>query len=139
MNKTVGSAYSPGRNVTAEERDGEGRFVLYSLCLCAACAGSGKKLYDDLQNGLLTERRCEDCRGEGRTRREIASATDEQSLGVALVTLAREGEWDDGCPLGLLDREGETGLKWLVSPWLPSARNVTDAAKLLRSQQKGKT
>jgi hypothetical protein len=73
-------------------------------------------------------------------RQEIASATDPQSLGVALITLAREGTWGNGCPLGLLDREGETGQKWLILPWQPSPRNVSDAARVLaKSKTKEKT
>ncbi|HEY1309261.1 MAG TPA: hypothetical protein VGF24_37235 [Vicinamibacterales bacterium] len=49
---------------------------------------------------------------------------------MAICTLAREGEFDE-CPIGLLDTQGETGKKWLILPWLPSARNVSDAARLL--------
>jgi hypothetical protein len=81
--------------------------------------------------------RCPDCRGEGRTRDLVATASDAESLGVALVTLAREGEWE-GCPIGILDTQGETGQKWLVRPWLPSARNVSDAGRTL-ARSKGKT
>jgi hypothetical protein len=47
-------------------------------------------------------------------------------LGVAIVALAAEHEFDD-CPIGIL----EDGGGWLVKPWLPSPRNVSDAAKLL--------
>jgi len=59
---------------------------------------------------------------------------------VALVTLGREGEWTDAdgtpCPLGLLDTEGEKGKKWLVLPWRPSPRNVSDAGRVLGSARK---
>jgi hypothetical protein len=54
------------------------------------------------------------------------------------VTLAREGEWDE-CPFGLLDSEGEKGRKWLVTPWLPSARNVRDAARTLAKSKRTTT
>jgi hypothetical protein len=69
-------------------------------------------------------------------RQLVATCEDEASVGVALVTLGREGEWAD-CPFGLLDKQGEKGKKWLVSPWLPSARNVSDAARVLASSKKG--
>lgn len=120
------------RNVTD---DGEGRYRLYRLCECTACGGTGKETGPIVREGT---RRCGACRGEGRTRELVASATDPQAVGVALVTLALEGEWDDGCPFGLLDSEGETGKKWLISPWRPSARNVSDAARTLRNAQKGR-
>lgn len=106
--------------------------------------------------------RCPNCRGEGRFRQEIATCESPEAVGVALVTLAREGEWDE-CPFGLLDRMPEcpkcegsgrsplfplpqhghvdcgvckgSGVKptgtWLLNPWTPSARNVTDAARVL--------
>jgi hypothetical protein len=54
-------------------------------------------------------------------------------LGVAIVTLAGEGEFDD-CPIGIL----EDGGGWLVKPWLPSPRNVADAARVLaKAKTKG--
>ena len=128
------------RNVT-DEPSGAERFELYRLCECTTCEGTGKE--PDWVRATYGERvelmRCTECRGEGRTHELIATATDPQSVGVALVTLAREDEWADGCPFGLLDTQGEKGHKWLIKPWEPSTRNVTDAAKLLRSQQgKGK-
>jgi hypothetical protein len=83
--------------------------------------------------------RCPDCRGEGRTRELVATATDPESLGVALVTLAAEGEWE-GCPLGLLDKpDPDKPGRWLIKPWLPSARNVSDAARTLANSKKEKT
>ncbi len=51
------------------------------------------------------------------------------------MTLAREGEFEE-CPFGLLDSEGETGQKWLIRPWLPSARNVHEAAVTLAKSTK---
>lgn len=76
--------------------------------------------------------RCPECRGEGKVRTVVAEADTPADVGVALVTCAREGAWD-GCQFGLLDTEGETGLKWLVLPWAasPTARNVSDAGRVL--------
>lgn len=113
------------RNVTAREDEHPERFQLLRLCACPSCDGRGK---------LYPLVRCEDCRGEGRTRDLVATCATPEAVGVALVTLGREGEWDE-CPIGVLDTLGEKGEKWIVRPWLPSARNVSDAGRLLRSQQ----
>ena len=134
------------RHVTEDEhRD---RFSLYRLCACSLCAGEGKVHPEPGQNV-----RCPDCRGEGKIRDEIATAESAEAVGVALVLLAEEGEFEE-CPLGLLDRrpacpecggEGcdkckQTGTKqtgtWLILPWLPSARNVHDAAVTLAKSKK---
>lgn len=123
------------RNVTDDGEGREERFRLYRLCECTTCDGTGKADYDDLQIGVMTTRRCQDCRGEGRTRELVATATDPESVGVALITLAREGEFDE-CPIGILDTQGETGRKWLITPWLPSARNVSDAGRTLAKARK---
>jgi hypothetical protein len=102
------------------------RYRIFVLCECETCQGRGRL--------VIIERRplqrCPDCRGEGRTRQEVATCGTPEALGVAIVTLGREGEFDD-CPVGVLDSEGETGRKWLVSPWLPSPRNVSDAGRVL--------
>lgn len=99
----------------------EERYRIYRLCLCWVCGGTGR-----------TEGRCKSCRGEGRSLQLVATATDPESVGVALVTLANEGEFDE-CPIGLMDRpEGQTG-KWLVKPWLPSPRNLSDAGRVLQT------
>jgi hypothetical protein len=119
-----------GRHVTGEDE----RYRLYRLCECTSCGGTGKVFGSDY--GL--REKCDVCRGEGRTRELVATATDPESLGVALVTLGREGEWKD-CPIGILDTEGATGQKWIVKPWLPSARNVSDAARTLANSKKEKT
>jgi len=105
------------------------RFSLYRLCECARCTGRGKIGLGD------HDMRCPDCRGEGRVRQEVATCSSAEAVGVALVTLAREGEFVD-CPFGLLDREGEKGHKWLVLPWTASARNVRDAARTLARSKK---
>ena len=131
-----------GRNVTAGEPADPERYALYRLCECPSCAGTGKQAeaiaYSD---GLCDpnaeprgRERCPDCRGEGRTRDLIATCGTPEALGVAIVTLAREGEWE-GCPIGILDTLGEPGEKWLVRPWLPSARNVSEAGRVLRRSQ----
>ena len=132
------------RNVTDEAYDPRSRFGLYRLCDCTACEGTGKGLID-LNDGYGASRsgRCSDCRGEGRIRQEVASCESPEAVGVALVTLAREGEWLDEngnpCGLGILDREGEKNQRWLISPWQASARNVTDAARTLAKSKKRPT
>jgi hypothetical protein len=133
------------RYVTGEDE----RYRLYRLCECTTCSATGKVsgLTETQTLGIAVTTvtypqftsRCPDCRGEGRTRELVATATDPESLGVALVTLGREGEWTD-CPIGILDTEGATGQKWLVRPWQPSPRNVSDAARVLaKSKTKEKT
>jgi len=109
------------------------RFSLYRLCECLRCNGTGKPA--DWERVTESASKCAECRGEGRVRQEVATCSSAEAVGVALVTLAREGEFVD-CPFGLLDREGEKGQKWLVLPWLPSARNVRDAARTLARSKK---
>jgi hypothetical protein len=60
----------------------------------------------------------------------LATCGTPEALGVALVTLGREGELEE-CPVGILDRQGEPGQKWIVRTWLPSARNLSDAGRAL--------
>lgn len=152
------------------DHDTRDRFGLYRLCECPTCEGRGKLPYDTVhyENGETSKlARCPECRGEGRIRQEVASCATAEAVGVALVTLAREGEWE-GCAFGLLDRTPEcalcegsgyvpgtsesgyvgfrcpdckgSGVKptgdWLVLPWLPSARNVRDAARTLARSKK---
>lgn len=136
------------RNVTDPPRDPRERFALYRLCDCPICEGRGQLWRQD-DNGELSALvpietaqlvRCSECRGEGRIRQEIASCETPEAVGVALVTLAREGEWTDAngdpCAFGLLDREGEKGQKWLILPWQASPRNVRDAARTLARSKK---
>jgi hypothetical protein len=115
----------------------EGRYRIYRLCLCDSCDATGKR-QTTLALPNTTSVRCPDCRGEGKTLDCVATATDPESVGVALVTLALEDEFTD-CPVGIMDRpEGQTG-KWLIKPWLPSARNVSDAGRTLAHAKKEKT
>ncbi len=109
-------------------RSDEPRYRLYSLCPCAVCNNTGKDALND---------RCDNCRGEGKVRVRVAEADTPQDLGLALITNAREGAWPDGCQFGLLDQEGEVGLKWLVRPWQasPTARNAADAARVLAGKR----
>jgi hypothetical protein len=111
------------------------RFRLFRLCDCPICEGSGKAGFRERGGKWVEVRRCLDCRGEGRVRQELATCATPEAVGVALVTLAREGEWEE-CPLGLLDSEGEKGHKWLITPWMPSARNVSDAGRTLARSKK---
>lgn len=101
------------------------RFRLYRLCACPDCRGTGRALPLNPPRG-----RCKVCRGEGRTLDLVATCGNPEAVGVALVTLGREGEWKE-CPVGVLDTAGAKNEKWLVSPWLPSARNVSEAGRLL--------
>jgi hypothetical protein len=122
------------RYVTEEPNPAE-RFALYRLCECETCGGSGRQ-----RNWAdhTEKRRCPGCRGEGRTRDLVATCATPEAVGVALVTLGREHEWDE-CPVGILDTMGEPGEKWIVRPWLPSARNLSDAGRVLQTGRKGKT
>ena len=151
------------RNVTAEEFDPAERYSLFRLCDCPTCEGKGKVIPPWQPEPI----RCvnPDCRGEGRIRQEVAACASPEAVGLALVTLAREGEFSE-CPVGLLDRlpacetckegfrEGRwrdpdcpeckgSGIKptgtWLIRPWLPSARNVTDAARTLAKSKSRST
>ncbi len=117
------------------EADGEPRFRLYRLCPCGTCLGAGKIT---LMSAGLTPVRCSDCRGEGKIRERVAECDTPEDLGVAIVTLGREGEWAE-CPFGVLDTQGDVGQKWLVSPWLPSPRNVSDAARTLAKSKARKS
>ena len=118
-----------------EEEDGRNdpaqRFALYRLCDCYECDGKGRVQFTPIG----VPQRCPECRGEGRMKELVATCGTPEAVGVALVTLAREGEFSE-CPLGLLDRMGEKGHKWLISPWLASPRNVTDAARTLAKSKK---
>ena len=122
------------RYITADPRD---RFGIYRLCDCPTCEGKGKARQDSVIDGLRSWMRCPDCRGEGRIRQELATCASEEAVGVALCTLGREGEFE-GCPVGLLERgAGKDGAgKWLILPWLPSPRNVSDAGRTLSNSRK---
>lgn len=112
------------------------RYRLFRLCDCTRCGSSGKENIG-ATDGHYVQARCSQCRGEGRIRQEVATCATPEAVGVAIVTLAREGEWEE-CPFGLLDSEGEKGKKWLVLPWMPSARNVTAAARTLARSKKSR-
>lgn len=103
------------------------RFRIFVLCPCPTCKGTGKK---DHPTAGSYPPRCDECRGEGRVRSEIASCASPEALGMAIVVLGQEGEFAD-CPIGILDTEGEVGKKWLVRPWQPSAREVAEAGRVL--------
>jgi hypothetical protein len=121
------------RYVTADPE----RYQLYRLCECTTCEGRGKEWIDGYALGrTVGTERCPDCRGEGRTRDLIATCATPEALGVAIVTLGREGEWE-GCPLGCLDTQGQPGEKWIFKPWTPSARNVSDAGRVLAKSKLG--
>lgn len=116
-----------------EEMEGPECYRLYRLCECGNCGGTGKigAVTPLLRNEPVGyQGRCKECRGEGKTLDLVATCGNPEAVGVALCTLAAEGEWDE-CPIGIMFRpEGQTG-KWLVKPWLPSARNISDAGRTL--------
>ena len=106
------------------------RYRLMRLCPCEACQTTGH---------AADGSRCKECRGEGRQLEEVATCPTPESVGVAIVTLSREGEWDDGCGFGLIDSLGEKGRKWLVLPFRPSPRNVSDAGRVLGGSRSSAT
>lgn len=120
--------------------DPEQRFRIYRLCECEACNGTGKDWSDGPPDAFEYYRkrpRCTLCRGEGRVRELVATCASPEAVGVALCTLGAEGEFDD-CPVGVLDTEAAVGRKWVLRPWQasPSARNVSDAARVLATARK---
>jgi hypothetical protein len=132
LHNAIVETAEPELDSISMEDDPRERFRLYRLCECSTCGGSGKIELGGVQSGTVGK--CPTCRGEGRMRDLVATMETPEAVGVALVTLAREGEFED-CPIGLLDTQGETGQKWLIRPWLPSTRNVADAARLMRAQR----
>ncbi len=107
--------------------EGPEAYRLYRLCPCELCNGTGK-----IGEWIPAVRssRCTKCRGEGKNLEIVATCGSKEAVGTALVTLTEEGEFDE-CPFGLMHRpEGEKG-RWLLKPWLPSARNVSDAGRTL--------
>jgi len=124
----------PSRN-DMPDFDPRERYCLFRLCDCTRCLGKGKVGFTLQPGERDAPRKCPDCRGEGRIRQEVAACESPEAVGVALVTLAREGEFSE-CQFGLLDRGGETNAKWLVLPWTQTARTVSAAGKLLRASQR---
>jgi hypothetical protein len=113
--------------------DPQQRFRIYRLCECEACEGDGhdhSPLDPKADRAKALKARCPECRGEGKVRQLVATAETPAGLGEALVQNGREGAFAE-CPVGVLDTEGEVGQKWLVNPWLPSARNISDAGRTL--------
>ena len=71
----------------------------------------------------------------------VATCGTPEAVGVALVTLAREGEFDK-CPIGVMDRPaGQKTGTWLVRPWLPfpTPKNASDAGRTLAKARKTTT
>lgn len=117
--------------------DPQQRYRIYRLCVCFECLGVGKVMDRPKGNQVkpVGPNRCEECRGEGKTLELVATAGTPQDVGVALIELAQEGEFED-CPIGIL----EDGGSWLIKPWLPSPRNVADAARVMaQSKRKGES
>jgi hypothetical protein len=58
----------------------------------------------------------------------MATCATEGAVGVALCTMAREGEFEPengDCAIGVLDTMGEVGKKWLIRPWLAKVEVTT--------------
>lgn len=129
-----------GEDPRTGEQSPDQRFKLYRLCECPACRGTGKTKKKSSRHVVEGDptytqpKRCPDCRGEGKIRDLVATCS-EGALGDTIIRLGREGEFTD-CPFGLLDTMGEPDQKWLIKPWLPSARNVSDAGRTLSHARK---
>jgi hypothetical protein len=102
--------------------DPQQKYRVYRLCLCPDCEGAGKVRRPRVGGRV----RCGNCRGEGKVLELVATCADPPALGCLLVTLAEEGEFEE-CPIGVLIDGGS----WLIRPWMPSPRNVADAARVL--------
>ena len=72
------------------------------------------------------------CRDHAGILTLIATCATPEAVGVAVVTLGREHEFED-CALGILDVLGEKGERWVLRPWEASAKNVSDAGRTLRA------
>ena len=70
------------------------------------------------------------CRSHDGTLTLVATCGTEEAVGVTICTLGREHEFDD-CALGVLDEMGEKGERWIVRPWEASAKNTSDAGRVL--------
>lgn len=127
---TGGITWTSDDTPSATEMEDPEAYRLYSLCPCENCGGRGKLPSAEPGNQNILAR-CKECRGEGRKLSLVATCGSKAAVGVALVTLSEEGEWDGDCPFGLMYRpEGEKG-RWLIKPWQASARNVSDAGRTL--------
>ncbi len=124
----------PNPTPLTDTLEGPEDYRLYRLCPCENCAGTGKvrelrPIGGDGNRGTDLVR-CKVCRGEGKNLELVATCGTKEAVGTALVTLTEEGEFDE-CPFGLMHRpEGEKG-RWLLKPWGPSARNISDAGRTL--------
>jgi hypothetical protein len=79
------------------------------------------------------------CDGDERNLQLIATCASPEAVGVVIITLGREGEWDD-CPVGVLDRMAEDDQpKWVLKPWKAAPREVSHAARVLANSKKEKT
>src|SRR3990172_6338070 len=65
----------------------------------------------------------------------VATAATPGAVGLALVTLGREGEFDDqavGVLDALADPEKATG-SWVLTPWCAAPRELSAAGRVLRT------
>lgn len=49
----------------------------------------------------------------------LGTCETEEAVGVAICTMAREGQLQDAA-VGILDTQGERGQRWLVNPYAPA-------------------
>jgi hypothetical protein len=63
----------------------------------------------------MPEERYRIYRRRGRTLTQLATAPTAQAMGLAVVTLHEEGEWDDRDRVGVID--GDTRA-WVVNPFV---------------------
>jgi len=75
------------------------------------------------------------CRDHAGELTLIATCGTPEAVGVAIITLGREHEFED-CALGILDVLGEKGQRWILRPWEASAKNISDAGRTLRTARK---
>lgn len=52
----------------------------------------------------------------------LATCETESAVGTAICEMAREGQFQD-CSVGILDRMGEKGQRWLVNPYAPAPQS----------------
>lgn len=125
----------PNPDYVTGRGDPQQRYRVYRLCICPDCGGDGRDhspLDPKADRVKAMKARCPGCRGEGKTLDLVATAATPEGVGAAICQNAEEGAFEE-CPVGILMDGGS----WLVKPWLPSPRNVSDAARVLAKSKKG--
>lgn len=65
----------------------------------------------------------------------LATCGSEAAVGVTICTLGREHEFEN-CALGIIDEMGEKGQRWILRPWEASAKNASDAGRVLAKSKR---